>query len=119
MLSQNYRSQPPPTDSTDEPVNSSVSRNAGEMLGRALRRARWTTLWERLWPPLATIATAVGIFLTVSWLGAWLWLPPIGPAIALSGFLVLTGAAALPLAWLGFPSRHDWLGRRDRTARLA
>ncbi len=92
--------------------------DAGEMLERALRRARWTTLWERLWPPLATIATAVGIFLTVSWLGVWLWLPPIGRAIALSGFLVLTVAAALPLAWVRFPSRHDGLRRLDRNAGL-
>src|SRR5258707_9269909 len=88
------------------------------MLERPLRRARWTTLWERLWPPLATIATAVGIFLTVSWLGVWLWLPPIGRAIALSGFLVLTVAAALPLAWVRFPSRHDGLRRLDRNAGL-
>jgi hypothetical protein len=92
--------------------------DAGEMLERALRRARWTTLWERLWPPLVTIATAVGIFLAVSWLGVWLWLPPIGRAIVLSGFLVLTVAAIVPLAWVRFPSRHDGLRRLDRNAGL-
>ena len=47
-------------------------------LATALRRARWTIFWERLWPALATLATAAGLFLTISWLGVWLWLPPLG-----------------------------------------
>ena len=92
--------------------------DAGEMLERALRRARWTTFWERLWPPLATLATAIGIFLAVSWLGTWLWLPPIGRAIVLCAFLVLTAAATVPLIWVRFPSRHDGLRRLDRNAGL-
>ena len=92
--------------------------DAGEMLERALRRAWWTTFWERLWPPLATIATAIGIFLAVSWLGLWLWLPPIGRAIALFGFVVLTAAATVPLVLVRFPSRYDGLRRLDRNAGL-
>ena len=56
------------------------------MLERALVRARWTTFWERLWPPFAAIATAIGLFLAVSWLGLWLWLPPLGRAVALFAF---------------------------------
>src|SRR5260370_26535427 len=102
----------------DSSVNSSVPRNAGEILERALRRARWTTFWERLWPPLATLATAIGIFLVVSWLGVWLWLPPIGRAIALCGFLVFTAASTWPLVRVRFPSRHDGLRRLDRNAGL-
>src|SRR5215471_19934548 len=96
---------------TDSPVNSSVRRETGDVLERALRRARWTSFWERLWPPLATLATAVGIFLAVSWLGIWLWLPPIGRAIALFGFLVLAIASIIPLVQVRFPSRHDGLRR--------
>src|ERR1700674_3432012 len=98
-----------------------VSRppDAGEMLEHALRRARWTTFWERLWPPLATLATAIGLFLAVSWLGVWLWLPPIARAIALFAFLVLTAAAAVPLVQLRFPSRGDGLRRLDKNAGLA
>ena len=102
----------------DNSVHSAVPRHAGEMLERALRRARWTTFWERLWPPLATIATAIGIFLAVSWLGLWLWLPPIGRAIALFGFVVLTAAATVPLVLVRFPSRYDGLRRLDRNAGL-
>ncbi len=92
---------------------------AGAMLVRALKKARWVTFWERLWPPLATIATAVGLFLAVSWAGAWLWLPPIARAVALFIFLVLTAAATVPLIFLRFPSRADGLRRLDRVAGLA
>src|SRR5215471_12658305 len=103
---------------TDSPVNSSVRRNTGDVLERALSRARWTSFWERLWPPLATIATAIGIFLSASWLGIWLWLPPIGRAIALCGFLLLTLAATVPLVRVRFPSRYDGLRRLDRNTGL-
>ena len=58
------------------------------MLDRALTRARWSLLWERLWPALASIATAVGLFLAASWLGLWLWLPPIGRAVGLGVFFL-------------------------------
>ena len=53
---------------------------SGDILARALDRARSALLWERLWPALAVLATAVGLFLAVSWLGLWLWLPPSGRA---------------------------------------
>jgi Domain of unknown function (DUF4175) len=92
---------------------------AGVMLARALNKARWITFWERLWPPLAAIATAVGLFLAVSWAGAWLWLPPIARAVALFIFLVLTAAATVPLIFVRFPSRADGLRRLDRMAGLA
>src|SRR5262249_7041117 len=57
----------------DSPVNSSEPRETGDILARALRRARWTRFCERLWPPLATLATAGGIFLAVSSLGVGEW----------------------------------------------
>src|SRR6516165_2897113 len=84
------------------------------VLARALGWARWAVFWERLWPALATLATAIGFFLAVSWLGLWLWLPPIGRAIVLGAFVVLAVAAAVPLLRLRFPSRHDGLRRLDR-----
>jgi uncharacterized protein (TIGR02302 family) len=98
--------------------NASRLPDAGDILERALRRARWTIFWERLWPPIATLATAVGIFLAVSWLGLWLWLPPIGRAIALCGFFVLAAAASIPLVLVRFPRRYDGLRRLDRNAGL-
>jgi uncharacterized protein (TIGR02302 family) len=84
------------------------------LLARAVQRARGSLLWERLWPALATFAMAVGLFLTFSWAGLWLVLPPIGRAIGLSIFALITIAAAVPLIRLRLPTLHDGLRRLDR-----
>src|SRR5262247_2741656 len=89
-------------------------RASADALTRALRRARWTIFWERLWPALASIATVIGLFLAVSWLGLWLWLPPAGRAIGLGIFFLLTAAAFAPLLMLRVPSRMEGLRRLDR-----
>ena len=93
-------------------------RGGGDALSRALRRARWTIFWERLWPALASIATVVGLFLAVSWLGLWLWLPPTGRAIGLGIFFLLAAAAFAPALGLRVPSRVDGLRRLDRNSGL-
>src|SRR5882757_10033908 len=90
----------------------------GDVLTRALGRARWSIFWERLWPALASIATVIGLFLAVSWLGLWLWLPAIGRAIGLGVFFLLTAAAFSPLLWVRFPSKTDALKRLDRNSGL-
>jgi uncharacterized protein (TIGR02302 family) len=92
---------------------------ARTLLATALWRARVAILWERLWPPLALFATAIGLFLTVSWLGLWLWLPPLGRAVALLGFAVLTLAALVPLGYLRVPAATDGLRRLDRISGLS
>ncbi|MFZ0845960.1 MAG: TIGR02302 family protein [Pseudolabrys sp.] len=84
------------------------------LLAQALRRARGSLLWEKLWPALATLATALGLFLALSWAGLWIALPPLGRAIGLLIFVVITGAAALPLLLLRLPSEADALRRLDR-----
>src|SRR5882672_7236833 len=100
-------------DLTDRPPDAANSRQPGQeragsdALAQALRRARWTIFWERLWPALASIATVIGLFLAVSWLGLWLWLPPIGRAIGLGAFFLLTAAAFAPLLMLRLPSTAD------------
>jgi len=88
------------------------------MLDRALTRARWSILWERLWPALASIATAGGLFLVLSWLGLWLWLPAAGRAIGLGLFCLIAAAALLPLLRMRLPSRTDKLRRLDRNSGL-
>jgi len=88
------------------------------VLSRALSRARWSILWERLWPALASIATAAGVFLAVSWLGLWIALPPLGRAIGLFVFFVLAVAAAVPLFLVRLPSTNDGLRRLDRASDL-
>ncbi|HEY1474298.1 MAG TPA: DUF4175 family protein, partial [Pseudolabrys sp.] len=56
------------------PHQAPPERAGDDLLAPALRRARWTIFWERLWPALASIATVIGLFLALSWLGLWLWL---------------------------------------------
>src|ERR1700747_2779888 len=113
-------------DLTDRPADAAAphqlpppERAGDDLLARALRRARWTVFWERLWPALASIATVVGLFLAVSWLGLWLWLPPTGRAIGLGIFFLLAAAAFAPALALRAPSRIDGLRRLDRQSRFA
>ncbi|MGE0034405.1 MAG: TIGR02302 family protein [Xanthobacteraceae bacterium] len=107
---------------TDHPTDSARSsgsppeRGGGAVLSRALSRARWSIFWERLWPALAGIATVIGLFLAVSWLGLWLWLPPIGRAIGLGAFFLLAAAAFAPLLLLRVPTVQDGLRRLDRNS---
>jgi len=107
---------------TDHPTDSARSsgsqpeRGGSTVLSRALSRARWTIFWERLWPSLAGIATVIGLFLAVSWLGLWLWLPPIGRAIGLGVFFLLTAAAFAPLLMLRIPTAAEGLRRLDRNS---
>jgi uncharacterized protein (TIGR02302 family) len=79
-----------------------------------LRRARWTIFWEQLWPTLVRLATVVGLFITVSWLGVWLWLPPLARAAGLAAFAVLALAAIVPFVFLRLPAAADALRRLDR-----
>jgi uncharacterized protein (TIGR02302 family) len=90
----------------------------GFLFATALRHARWAILWERLWPALAAVATVVGLFLAVSWLGLWLWLPPLARAAGMLGFLALAIVAALPFISVRMPGTSDGLRRLDRDSGL-
>src|SRR6266436_7547924 len=107
---------------TDRPIDSVAadlnSYDGDALLARALKRARWSILWERLWPALATLATAVGLFLAVSWLGVWLMLPPLGRAIGVGLFFLLTAAAFATFVTFRIPTSADGLRRLDRNAGL-
>jgi uncharacterized protein (TIGR02302 family) len=107
------------TETTAEnPEGHRLARVAEVMLSRGLFRARIAILWERLWPVLASMATVVGLFLAVSWLGFWLWLPPIGRAAGLGVFFLLAIAATLPLLKVRWPTATDGLRRLDRFSLL-
>ena len=77
-----------PTDPEADQRQQTGAMVADSLLARALRRAWWTILWERLWPALASLSVAIGIFLSASWAGLWLVLPPMGRAIALFVLIV-------------------------------
>ena len=83
------------------------------MLARAVKRARGSLLWERVWPALALLATALGLFLALSWAGLWLALPPLGRIIGLVVFALLFLVAAVPLLRLRTPSEREGLRRLD------
>src|SRR6201987_77354 len=112
-------------DLTDRPADAAAphqppppERAGDDLLARALRRARWTIFWDRLWPGLPSIATVIGLFLALSWLGLWLWLPPAGRAVGLGVFFLLTAAAFAPVLMLRVPSRVEGLRRLDRNSGL-
>src|SRR5260370_9205063 len=98
-----------PADAAAPPQPPAAERAGDDLLGRALRRARWTIFWERLWPALASIATVIGLFLALSWLALWLWLPPARRAVRLGVFFLLTAAAFAPVLMLRWPSRIEAL----------
>ncbi len=102
---------------TDGPLQSAGA--AGQaVVGDALTRARRAILWERLWPALVSLLTAVGLFIALSWLGLWLWLPPVGRIAGLVALIALTAYASLPLLRLRIPTRQEGLQRLDRMSGL-
>src|ERR1700739_1269846 len=106
------QSAPPP--GANRPADPAARR----VLAPALRRARWTIFWERLWPALAALATTIGIFLALSWLGLWLWLSPLGRTVGLIGFAALALVALWPFVGLRLPGTGDALRRLDRGSGL-
>ncbi|MFA6265430.1 MAG: TIGR02302 family protein [Pseudolabrys sp.] len=99
-------------DAQDEQTHQEPS-SARLMLARAVERARGSLLWERLWPALASLATALGLFLALSWAGLWLAVAPLGRVVGLVLFVVVFAVAAIPLFRLRVPSRQDGLRRLD------
>jgi uncharacterized protein (TIGR02302 family) len=106
---------------TEQPVPHAPERAdpaPRSLLEAAVWRARVTIFWERLWPRLATLATAIGLFLSASWLGLWLWLPPLGRAAGVIAFVVAVAAAIVPFVFLRIPAIKDGLRRLDRDSGL-
>src|SRR4029077_7688723 len=88
------------------------------LLEATLKRARWTIFWERVWPALTSLATAVGLFLALSWIGLWLWLPPLGRAAAVIACAAIAVVAAWPFRSVRLPGIRDALSRIDRGSGL-
>lgn len=101
-----------------ENTDVSPQTQVGRLLARGVARARWSLLWERIWPPLAAFLTLCGLFLAVSWLGLWLWLPPIGRAVGVALFGVMALAALVQLVRIRIPTVGEALLRLDRRSGL-
>jgi uncharacterized protein (TIGR02302 family) len=109
---------------TEQPVPKNPAREGADpvphgLLAAVVWRARVTIFWERLWPALATLATAIGLFLSLSWVGLWLWLPSLGRAIGVIAFVIAVAAAIVPFVFLRIPAIKDGLRRLDRDSGLA
>jgi uncharacterized protein (TIGR02302 family) len=96
----------------------SPQRQVDRLLARGIARARWSILWERAWPPLAAFLTVCGLFLALSWLGLWIWLPPLARAAGVLIFGLLALAALSPLTLLRMPSVAEGLRRLDQRSGL-
>jgi uncharacterized protein (TIGR02302 family) len=103
------------------PPRRPTAEAATARLEGALARAKWVLFWEGVWPPLAMLITVIGAFLALSWLGLWLWLPPIGRNLGGFIFAVCLALAFVNVVWALFriPSRYDRLRRLDHVSGLA
>jgi uncharacterized protein (TIGR02302 family) len=94
------------------------SQTAPDKLHGLVRRSALALWWERLWPCLWLPLAVALVFLSVSWLGLWLWLPPVGRMVGLGLFGLAFLISLWPLFRLRAPAEPDALARLDRTAPL-
>lgn len=85
-------------------------------LDHLVSRSQAAGLWERVWPLLWNGLAVILAFLTTSWLGLWLDLPPIWRIVGAASFAVAFLATLVPLGRLSRPSRREALARLDRDA---
>jgi uncharacterized protein (TIGR02302 family) len=106
------------TEATNPGLEPRPAAATRALLEATLKRARWTIFWERLWPALTSLATAIGLFLALSWLGLWLWLPPLGRTAAVIACAAIAIVAAFPFVFVRMPGARDALSRLDRGSGL-
>lgn len=94
-------------------------REALQALGNTLGRARQALLLERFWPFAVAVASAIGIFLAVSWAGLWIALPPAGRIAGVAIFAILLLIAFVPALRIRLPLARDAVARVDQTSALA
>ncbi len=88
-------------------------------LDRTVHHARMALLWEQIWPPLAALLTLLGLFLSLSWLGLWIFLPPIGRGIGVALFALAALTALWRLVRVRLPDQAEALRRIDRNSGLS
>ena len=80
---------------------------------KLIARARLVLFLERLWPVAVALACLVGLFLTLSFAGLWLVLPPFARLLGLAGFGLVAGWIIFRALRLSVPSRVEALRRLD------
>jgi uncharacterized protein (TIGR02302 family) len=106
----------PATPTSSGPAEAAGGPVLRQRLDRLVARSQVAGLWERAWPILWRGLGLVLAFLTLSWLGLWLDLPPLARLIGLALFALALIAALLPLARLRRDTRREALARIDREA---
>ncbi|MBV9066541.1 MAG: TIGR02302 family protein, partial [Methylobacteriaceae bacterium] len=83
-------------------------------LQRLVARARAALAWENIWRAAAPVLTILGVFLAVSWAGAWQVLPHWARIAGLALFALAILFVFWREARLRWPSRAEALARLDR-----
>ena len=86
--------------------------------GRLLTQAKAVLAVEQFWPVVVALLTLGAAFVTVSWLGVWLLVPPL--ARVLGVFAFVAGAVVIVLLAIrqGWPSSTAAVARLDRDSGL-
>lgn len=85
-------------------------------LNRLVARARAVLAWEFVWRALSTVAGIAALFLAISWLGVWNFVPPAARALCVLAFMIVILAAVAREARHAALTRKDALRRIDRDA---
>lgn len=93
---------------------SGVVREALAALSLAVARARQALLWESVWPVLVAVLSLLGIFLSLSWAGLWISLPPYGRIAGSIFFALLLIAVLIPAIRIRIPGLREGVTRLDR-----
>jgi uncharacterized protein (TIGR02302 family) len=107
-----------PSPEINDRPETPIGGGAVRVLRIAIARARRALLWENLWPVFAAVTVAVGIFLSASWAGLWIALPPLGRVIGLAAFALIAVASLVPAIWIRIPKTDHALRRLDRSSGL-
>jgi uncharacterized protein (TIGR02302 family) len=83
-------------------------------LQRLVAAARAALAWENIWRATAPVLTIVGLFLAVSWAGAWQVLPHWARIAGLAVFALAIAFVLWREARLRWPSRAEALTRLDQ-----
>ena len=104
----------PETKNQNE-LSSGIVREALAALAVALSRTRQALLWESIWPVAVALLSALGIFLSASWAGLWISLPPYARIIGVALFALLVIAALVPAIRIRIPGLGEAVSRLDRS----
>ncbi len=101
-------------DKQENELPPGVVREALAALSVSLKRARQALLWESVWPVAVSLLSALGIFLTLSWAGLWIALPPYARIVGVALFALLLISALVPAIRIRIPGLRDAITRLDR-----